>query len=640
MKKKISALLMLLVALFSTQATAAYAQGNPDKQDPGIYFDGDDYEYTIGQEKPFVEPKLVNPNNVPVYFVSDNNSAATVDFNTGKVTFITQGVVKISAISNETDMFNPAQACYTITVHDNSIIFEASFINDECGFVEKEGSAMAWEHESDGYMKADAYGKVSEMTAFDLVSPEFTLSKSGNVASFGECGSYFGTRWDKEAQLVIREVGGEWKVLDREYMVGDQNQVKSTGDIKIPSEFNGKKVQMAFRYCSDGKKNSGVWHVRNLHVKAVGGDKAEAGIAFDKEKVEYNIESGEPFVAPNLINPNNLEVKYHSDNASVAAVDELTGEVSVKAEGVAVITAESAETDAYAAGKASYTINVLSAEDAQYAEPALRSPMVAVEFTGQRCRYCPNQARGLQDYQDKLGKENYIIAALHHLASFSQLPEGQVSLYNEEAMNYAESLEIHEGLPQLAYNSLGAWRSDLPLEEVMKEDDLMECVGTATYNGNNEYNVNIKTRLRRNSKNALDGKQVDVILWTLENKIVAFQDDNGEYTYPEHDHIFRGSINTTWGEPYEVGSEYSKTLKAPASVLEIKNTEIVALFIDHDSRRILDACSFEAVADETGIENVEIEEADSAIYNLMGMKVRTTVKGEIYIKDGKKFIAE
>lgn len=86
MKKRISALLMLLVALFSTQATAAYAQGNPDKQDPGIYFDGDDYEYTIGQEKPFVEPKLVNPNNVPVYFVSDNNSAATVDFNTGKVT--------------------------------------------------------------------------------------------------------------------------------------------------------------------------------------------------------------------------------------------------------------------------------------------------------------------------------------------------------------------------------------------------------------------------------------------------------------------------------------------------------------------------------------------------------------------------
>lgn len=633
---------MLFIALLTTHATSVYAQGNPDKQDPGIYFEGDNFEYTIGQAEPFVEPQLVNPNNVPVYFVSDNNSAITVDFNTGKLTFITQGVAKISAISNETDLFNPAQVYYTVTVHDNSIIFEASFINDECGFTEKEGNAMAWEHEADGYMKADGYGKVNEMTTFDLVSPEFTLSKAGNVVSFGECGSYFGTRWNKEAQLVIREAGGEWQVLDREYIVGDQNQVKNTGEIKIPSSFNGKKVQLAFRYCSDGHKNSGVWHVRNLHVKAVAGSKADAGIAFEKDKVEYNIESGEPFVAPKLINPNNLEVKYSSDNASVATVNELTGEVSFVAEGVVNISAESAETDVYEAGKATYSINVINAEESKFAEPALRSPMVAVEFTGQRCRYCPNQARALQEYQDKLGKENYIIAALHHLTSFSQLPEGQVSLYNEEAMNYAESLEIHEGLPQLAYNSLGPWRSDVPLEEVMKEDDIMECIGTATYNSNNEYNVNIKTRLRRNTKNALDGMQVDVVLWTLENKIVAFQDDNGEYTYPEHNHIFRGSINTTWGEAYEVGSEYNKTLKAPESVLDIKNTEIVALFIDHESRKILDACSFAATPDETGIENIvsEEEEEDSAIYNLMGMKVRNTVKGVIYVKNGKKFIAE
>lgn len=637
-EKKISLILMLLIALFTT--TSAYAQD--EKKDPCISFDKENLEYTIGQEQPFVEPKLNNPNNVPVYFVSDNNSAATVDYNTGKVSFITQGIVKISAISNETDDFAPAQACYTITVNDNSIIFEASFINNDCGFKESEGPATAWEHESDGYMKADAYAKVDTKTAFCLVSPDITLHKVGNIVSFGESGSYFGNRWKDEAQLVIREAatGGDWEVLDRNYPSGDQNVVKSTGNIQIPSKYNGKTVNIAFRYISDGHKNSGVWHVRNLHIKADAGAKAEAELSFEKEKVEYVFGSDELFIEPKLINPNNLEVKYSSSDASVASVDESTGTVSIMAMGTAVITAESVETDAYKAGKASYTINVISVEDAQYAESALRSPVVAVEFTGQRCRYCPNQARGLEEKQIKYGKDNFIITALHHLESFSKLPDGQVSLYNEEAMQYAESLEIHEGLPQLAYNSLGPGRTDLTIDEMFQEDDLLECTGNVTYNNSNEYNINIKTRLRRNQKNALEGKQVDIILWTLENGIVAFQDDNGNYTYPEHNHIFRGSINTTWGEPYEVGTEYTNILKAPASVMEIKNTEIVVFFIDHESRMILDAGCFTATSDDTGIEDVTLEDAEADIYNLIGMKVKSTVKGQIYIKNGKKFIAQ
>lgn len=43
----------------------------------------------------------------------------------------------------------------------------------------------------------------------------------------------------------------------------------------------------------------------------------------------------------------------------------------------------------------------------------------------------------------------------------------------------------------------------------------------------------------------------------------------------------------------------------------------------------------------TGIENVTVpsKEKKSCIYNINGMKVEHTVPGEIYIKDGKKFIA-
>lgn len=268
MTKKFTSVLMLLMALF----TSAYAQDDEtEKLDPNISFDKDVVEYTIGQAEEFVEPVLNNPNNVPVYFVSDNNSAATVDFSTGEVTFITQGVVTISAISNETDKYLPAQATYTINVKDNSIIFAASFIDDDCGFTQESEiqDAKVWSHESDGYMKADAFAIVDKMTSFYLISPEFKLSENGNSVSFGECGSYFGNRWNEEAQLVIREVGGEWSVLEREYPSGDQNVVKTTGNIDIPSSFNGKNVQMAFKYSSDGSNKSGVWHVRNLHVRAL-----------------------------------------------------------------------------------------------------------------------------------------------------------------------------------------------------------------------------------------------------------------------------------------------------------------------------------------------------------------------------------
>ena len=637
MKKKISLALMLLLALFTTQT--AFAQG---KKDPGIYFEKTEFDYTIGQDEPFVEPKLINPNNVPVYFVSDNASAASVDFATGKVNFITQGTVKITAIAEETEMYSYSQVSYTINVTDNSIIFEASFIKDDCGFTQEgpvEGLDL-WEHEDDGYMKADAFGVVDKMSSFYLISPEFTLSKGGNSVSFGECGSYFGSNWNKYALLMIREVGGEWQVIDRNYPTGDQYAVQSTGDLTIPSELNGKNVQLAFKYSSDGHSNSGVWHVRNLFVKSLGSTKIDAGIEFAKDSVYYLIGSGKEFVAPELINPNKLEIRYHSDNTDVAMVDELSGSVYIVDTGKVKITANSAETEYVKAGTASYTITVEDANEGDYANPAFRSPIIAIEFTGQRCRYCPNLARELQKGQDEYGKENYIIAALHYLKEYSQLPENYVSLYNKEAENYAMSMDIPSGLPQMQYNTLGTEVSDLTPEEMFKQDDLLEFVGSATYNAKNEYNIKIKTRLRSNMTNALDGKKIVMLCWALENNVEAFQDDNGTPTYPKHNHIFRGSVNSTWGELYKVGTTYENTLPVPESVLDVNNTEIVVLFYDSETRTILDAGTIEVKpGEETGIEEIVSDsEKNSAIYDLSGRKLNKVTKSGIYIKNGKKFI--
>ena len=278
-----------------------------------------------------------------------------------------------------------------------------------------------------------------------------------------------------------------------------------------------------------------------------------------------------------------------------------------------------------------------------YAEPAFRSPVVAVEFTGQRCRYCPNLSRSLKESEQKYGKENYIITALHSLTEFSSLPGNHVSLFHQEAQDYAASIDVHPGLPQLVYNTLGPTVSDHLLEEMFQEDDLLECTGKVYYNAKQEYVIDIQTRLRRNQKEAIQGKKIDILFWALENDIVALQDDNGKFTYPAHQHIFRGSINGTWGERYEIGTPYKKTLPIPERVSEVTNSEVVVFFLDHESRTILDAGRF-AVSklDPTGISSPTLmnDKNSTATYDLSGRKVEHPSKGGIYIHQGKKLMVK
>ena len=80
-----------------------------------------------------------------------------------------------------------------------------------------------------------------------------------------------------------------------------------------------------------------------------------AGLAY--ETTSYEVTFGDEFTAPELTNPNNLEVTYTSSDESVATVAS-DGSVTILAAGSATITASSAETDAFRAGQASYTLTV------------------------------------------------------------------------------------------------------------------------------------------------------------------------------------------------------------------------------------------------------------------------------------------
>lgn len=90
--------------------------------------------------------------------------------------------------------------------------------------------------------------------------------------------------------------------------------------------------------------------------------KADAGLSFPQ--AAYTVNAGETFEAPVLSNPNGLGVTYASSNEAVATVDAEGAVTLTGGTGTTEISAVSAETDAFRAGQASYTITVVEPFDA------------------------------------------------------------------------------------------------------------------------------------------------------------------------------------------------------------------------------------------------------------------------------------
>ena len=94
-----------------------------------------------------------------------------------------------------------------------------------------------------------------------------------------------------------------------------------------------------------------------VYYDAEGPVKQESGLKFDAE--EITVVAGETFETPELVNPNNLTVKYSSDDENIAEVNEETGVVTLGTEfGTATITATFDGNDNFFAASPSYKITV------------------------------------------------------------------------------------------------------------------------------------------------------------------------------------------------------------------------------------------------------------------------------------------
>lgn len=178
-------------------------------------------------------------------------------------------------------------------------------------------------------------------------------------------------------------------------------------------------------------------------------NKKSAGLAFSETSA--NVVLGKNFTAPTLTNPNNLAVTYSSSAENVATVAN-DGSITIKAAGSTTIKAESAETDAFYPGTASYTLTVLSEVDNIAAFKALEKGTSAVlKLSNAQVLY----VNGTSDMyvRDATGAIDFFSSKLDYKAG--NILNGSIiatyDLYNDlpEAKNFSENnLTATEGTVQ------------------------------------------------------------------------------------------------------------------------------------------------------------------------------------------------
>lgn len=132
------------------------------------------------------------------------------------------------------------------------------------------------------------------------------------------------------------------------------------GDLKLTVPSPADNLYYRLTFDTKGATNGQIQISKVLYngTPSTTPSKTPAGISFAAKEM-YAVPKS-PAEAVALDNPNGLTVTYSSSDESVVSVDAATGAIMVKAVGTAVISATTPETDEYAEGKASYTVNVVN----------------------------------------------------------------------------------------------------------------------------------------------------------------------------------------------------------------------------------------------------------------------------------------
>ncbi len=182
-----------------------------------------------------------------------------------------------------------------------------------------------------------------------------------------------------------------------------------------------------------------------------------------------------------------------------------------------------------------------------YVKPVSASRNVLIEdFTGQRCVNCPNATLEIERLMAQYGGDTIIAVGIHS-GPFAKSVRGvPYSLYTAEGDEYFNYWKV-ESQPKGVVDRLGT--SDYPSWSTIVRDELSKTAPLnmvlAPYYDAASRKLDVIVTIA-----GTDGRtQGKLQLWLVEDGIQAFQympdgSTNREYI---HNHVFRSSINGTWG---------------------------------------------------------------------------------------------
>ena len=283
-----------------------------------------------------------NATNKSVTWTSNNTNVATVS-NAGLVTAVGTGNATITVTTEDGNKTATCAVEVVVASPKSSLIFTA-----KCNGSGTADDGAKWIVTSDGKettydgTKGIHYGTNSAAVGWVQLSTSDIRGtiKKVVVNASGASGT--------SAAISV-------KVGTTDFIINNQTSspiISTAADFEFTGSANGKIVV----YISQTSAKKAIY-CKSIVVSYESNGKQEADLAYDEEETKKLTKLGDSFTAPTLTNPHGLTVVYESNNTDVAEVA-ADGSLTIKAVGVAEITASFAGNENYNEGSASYAIYV------------------------------------------------------------------------------------------------------------------------------------------------------------------------------------------------------------------------------------------------------------------------------------------
>ena len=192
-----------------------------------------------------------------------------------------------------------------------------------------------------------------------------------------------------------------------------------------------------------------------------------------------------------------------------------------------------------------------------YVKPAEVARTVLIEdFTGQKCPNCPRGTERLNEIVAEYGEENVSVVGIHSGPLGYKGNTKNIGLMTDEGVSYYThwDKESKIGQPWVLFNRNTAPNNDIdswmsPVKTLISKNAVVSV------NVENTYDEASRTLIVNADILGTEGSRTAKLqLWLVEDGIVAMQtmgDGSVNRNYV-HNHVFRSSINGTWGETVNI----------------------------------------------------------------------------------------